>query len=159
MPSSPASARHAGWERTATSCTAGETLREMLVNSLPPLSQQLCRKRWLLGTSQQGTSAGGLHPSIPPTGIMRVQPMNTAEEADINSTWDSGSTEQTEKRQINTKTTMRKVFQWFEGKKNATNDEERGQARDTVSESTEYIVTREPNAPKTTAKWWKKPNS
>lgn len=158
MPSSPASARHAGWERTATSCTAGETLREMLVNSLPPLSQQLCKKRWLLGTSQQGTSAGGLHPSIPPTGIMRVQPMNTAEEADINSTWDSGSTEQTEKTS-NKHENNEKGFSVIWRKKNATNDEERGQACDTVSERTEYIVTREPNAPKTTAKWWKKPNS
>lgn len=122
---------------------------------LPSLSQELCRKRWLLGTFQQGMSSGGLHPCIPPARIVRAQPMNT-EEADRNSTWDSGSSEQTEKCQVNMKTTTRKVFQWFEGKKKATNDEERGQACDTVSERTEYIVTREPNAAKTTAKWWTK---
>ena len=43
------------------------------------------------------------------------------------------------------KTTVRKVFQGFEGK-NATNDEKGGQACDTASERTVYSLTREPNA-------------
>lgn len=46
--------------------------------------------------------------------------------------------------------TVRKAFQQSERKENATNNEERNQAYDTVRERAGCIITRKPNTPKTT---------
>lgn len=156
MPSRPASTEYAGGKRIAISCTAWVAPGEML--ALPLLSVN-SRKRWLLWTSLQGMSSGGLHPSNTPTGITMAQPpvwqQKVGKGKDKNSTWDSGSSEQNI-IWTHTHEESKKGISAIWKKKNATNNEERNQAYDTVRERAEWIITSNPNASKTTEKRWAK---
>lgn len=132
---SPASSRHVDCKRTDVLCIAWVTLREMLtVLSQPLVLQEKVAFRYF-----HWKSSGGLHPNIPTTGTTMARPRAWTQQGKVGRgkhKLHTGFRIQKTKRKMpdkyknNSRTDIAVILI----KKNAINDEEKGQACYTASE-------------------------